>query len=141
MTHLTDAPIDLAALLATGNPADGAVLLFAGTVREHNAGRAVCGMHYSAQRALAEQRLAAVCREAEERFAIRRCHIVHRLGALSLGEISVAVLVQSAHRDAAYRASRFAIDTLKERAPIWKQERYVDGDSAYLDGQALDEAL
>lgn len=140
MTHLTEQVIDTQALLAAPDPADGALLLFAGAVRASNEGRAVRGIHYSAHRRLAEQSLAQICAQVERDFAIRRCQIVHRLGELIVGEISVAVLVQGPHRDATYAASRFAIDKLKAETPIWKQERYLDGDCAYLDGTTLAQA-
>lgn len=139
MQHLTDQAIDLNALLGA-SPADGAHLLFTGTVRQLNDGRPVRGMAYTAQRALAERCLADIEAEAREKFAISRCRIMHRLGELQLGEISVAICIDSPHRDAAYAASRYAIEELKQRAPIWKQEHYCDGDSQYLDGSTLPEA-
>lgn len=141
MTHLTTDPIDLGALLARTDERCGAALLFTGTVRNQNEGRPVSGMHYSAHEALAEAALARICREAQQRFDVAHCLIIHRLGELVLGEVSVAILVQSPHRDAAYQASRWMIETLKQEVPIWKQERYIDGQSRYLDGQSLPEAL
>ena len=141
MNHLTDTAIDLQALNAASTHSDGATLLFTGTVREHNEGRAVDGMTYTAHRPLAEKTLAEICREAEQQFEISRCLIVHRLGVLSLGDISVAIAVHSPHRDAAYAASRWAIEELKRRVPIFKQEHYLDGDSRHLDGTRLDAAL
>jgi molybdopterin synthase catalytic subunit len=141
MSHLCTEAIPLEALLTGAVDTCGANLLFTGTVRDSNEGRAVSGMHYSAHLALAEKALAEICLEAQARFAIQHCHIVHRLGELRLGEISVAITVRSAHRDAAYVASRWAIETLKARVPIWKEERYIDGDSAFLDGQTLEQAL
>lgn len=141
MRHLTHQAIDLNALLGEANHACGASLLFTGTVREHNQGRAVHGMAYSAHEALAEKALGEICQQACEQFAIADCQIIHRLGELKLGEISVAIIVSSAHRDAAYAASRFAIEALKARVPIFKQEFYCDGEARYLDGQTLDQAL
>lgn len=139
--HLTDQAIALEPLLASNSDACGASLLFTGTVREHNDGRPVHGMRYTAHEALAEKALAEICRETEQQYAIEHCHIVHRLGSLGLGEISVAIVVHSAHRDAAYQASRFAIEALKKRVPIFKQEFYSDGEARYLDGETLDAAL
>ncbi|WP_083559054.1 molybdenum cofactor biosynthesis protein MoaE [Oceanococcus atlanticus] len=139
--HLTHNAIALEPLLASTSNACGASLLFTGTVREHNEGRPVNGMRYTAHEPLAEKALAEICREAEQQFAVATCHIVHRLGELRLGDISVAIVVHSAHRAAAYEASRFAIEALKARVPIFKQEFYTDGDARYLDGQTLDAAL
>ncbi len=141
MTHLTTQPIALEPLLQSDGHADGAVLLFTGTVREQNEGRPVHGMTYTAHEPIAEQVLAQICQRAEADFAISRCRIVHRLGELTLGEISVAIAVHSPHRDQAYAASRWAIEELKRSTPIFKQEHYVDGDSRYLDGNTLNEAL
>jgi molybdopterin synthase catalytic subunit len=127
-TALVDRPIDAAALLSeVANHANGASLLFVGTVREINAGRAVSGMEYSAYRAMAERELADIGREAAERFATDDIAIEHRLGTLELGEASVAIAVAHPHRGAAYDASRYVIEQLKKRVPIWKLEHYVDG--------------
>lgn len=141
MPHLTYEPIRLDALLEADNHGSGACLLFTGTVREHNEGRPVSGMSYSAHEALAEKALAEICAEARDLHAIESCRIIHRLGDLALGEISVAIAVHSAHRGAAYAASRWAIEALKQRVPIFKREHYIEGDSRYLDGTTLDEAL
>ena len=121
MKHLCSEAIDLNAL-NNGSFACGASLLFTGVVREQNEGQAVSGMSYSAHEVLAEKALAEICQQAENEFDIESCHIIHRLGALKLGEISVAIAVHSAHRDAAYQASRWAIEALKKRVPIFKQE-------------------
>ncbi len=98
-------------------------------------------MRYTAHEALAEKALAEICLEAQQQFAIASCQIIHRLGALKLGDVSVAIAVHSAHRDAAYQASRWAIEALKKRVPIFKQEFYIDGHAQYLDGTSLEQAL
>ncbi len=141
MKHLCNGPIALEALLACDDPACGAALLFTGCVREHNEGRAVSGMLYTAHERLADKALADICSEALQQFEIRSCRIIHRLGELRLGDISVAIAVQSAHRPAAYEASRWAIEAIKQRVPIWKKEHYIDGASRHLDGHTLDAAL
>ena len=140
MAHLCTDPIKLEPLLAAASHACGASLLFTGVVREQNDGRPVSGMNYSAHAALAEKALAEICSETQQRYAIENCQIVHRLGDLQLGDISVAIVIHSAHRDAAYRASRYAIEALKQRVPIFKQEFYIDGAARYLDGHTLPEA-
>lgn len=141
MQHLTHQAIDIQALLTGVEHADGAAILFTGTVREQNLGRPVNGMAYTAQEAMAEACLATICDEAKAQFEITRCQIIHRLGRLALGEVSVAICVSSPHRAAAYDASRYAIEELKKRAPIWKQEFYIDGENQYLDGQTPPAAL
>ncbi|HXG29315.1 MAG TPA: molybdenum cofactor biosynthesis protein MoaE [Nevskiales bacterium] len=138
MHRLQAEPLDLAALLAATDSADcGALVVFGGTVRNANEGRPVSGMAYSAYAPLAEKLLAEIEQDTLRRFDIRHCRIQHRTGELALGELSVLVVVRAAHRDAAFAAARHAIDTLKQRVPIWKQEHYPDGDSRYLEGVPL----
>lgn len=133
-----ESPLELEPLLReTADPASGALVVFYGTVRDHNDGRPVRSMAYEAHVSMAEKVLAAIEAEVLEKFDVRRCRIVHRIGHLALGEPSVIIVVRSAHRADAYAASRYAIDELKQRAPIWKEEHYADGDSRYLDGIPL----
>lgn len=127
-TAITDSPIDTVALVAeVARGANGATLLFIGTVREVNDGRPVTGIEYSAYRSMAERELADVAREAAEQFKTTDIVIEHRLGTLEIGEASVAVAVAHPHRGLAYDASRYVIEQLKKRVPIWKLEHYVDG--------------
>ncbi len=136
--HLTSEPLELTALLAeTEEPAAGALAIFVGTVRDENEGRRVTGITYEAQPALASRALAAIEQEALARFRIQRCRLVHRTGTLAVGEASVVIVVRSAHRDEAFQALRYAIEELKARVPVWKEEHYEDGRSAYLEGVPL----
>ena len=122
-------PIDGQALIRSVQTAgDGAVALFLGTVRDHNEGRKVTGLEYSAYEEMALQELERVRDQALERFEITRAAVVHRLGALELGATSVAVAVAAPHRAAAFDACRFMIDTLKRTVPIWKKETFEDGE-------------
>jgi molybdopterin synthase catalytic subunit len=107
---------------------DGAVVLFEGVVRNHSCSRKVRFLEYSAYEAMALSELERVGAAAKERFAIRDISIVHRLGRMLPGDCSVAILVVSAHRAAAFEACRFAIDTIKQSVPIWKKEYYEDGE-------------
>ena len=107
--------------------ANGATLLFIGTVREVNDGRAVSGMEYTAYTSMAERELADIVREAAERFGTDDLVVEHRVGPLALGEASVVIAVAHAHRGAAYDASRYVIEQIKQRVPIWKLEHYLDG--------------
>jgi len=131
--RLSQSAIDVAplraSLLATGA---GACASFEGWVRDHNEGRAVTGLAYEAYAALAEAEGAKVLAEARAKFAIVEVACVHRVGELGLGELAVWVGVSAAHRDAAFAACRFVIDEIKARVPIWKHERYIDGDGAWL---------
>lgn len=127
-TAIVERPIDATLLLhEVSNHANGATLLFLGTVREVNDGRAVTGMEYSAYRGMAERELEAIAREASDTFATADIAIEHRIGTLALGDASVAIAVAHPHRGAAYDASRYVIEQLKQRVPIWKLEHYVDG--------------
>jgi molybdopterin synthase catalytic subunit len=132
-TAIVDRPIDPAALLVeVADNSTGATLLFLGTVREVNDGRGVTGIEYSAYRGMAERELADIAREAAERFRSEHIVIEHRLGTLELGEASVAIAVAHPHRGEAYEASRFVIEELKKRVPIWKLEHYIDGERSWV---------
>jgi len=128
-------PIDPAAVLAkVGADEDGASLLFLGVVRDHAEGRAVRGMRYDAYEQMAESVLAEIAGEAAERLGTDRVAVVHRTGELGVGEVSVAIAVSSPHRAEAYEASRYVIEEIKKRLPVWKKERYTDGDAAWVEG-------
>ena len=130
--------IDIEALLAgTESPDAGALVVFGGTVRRHHDDKAVTAIEYSAYEPLAEKALAEVEAEAMARFDILSCVIRHRTGKLEVGELSVVVVVRAAHRAEAFEAGRFAIDTLKKTAPVWKREAYSDGTEVYLQGETL----
>jgi molybdopterin converting factor subunit 1 len=130
---------DLEERLATAE--DGAVVGFIGRTRRspgtpapgqeaeaaRHAGRSVESLGYEAHETMAIRVLGAIADEIEERFAVERLAIVHRTGEVPLGEASIAVVAVAPHRDAAFRAARYAIDETKARAPIWKAERFVDG--------------
>jgi molybdopterin synthase catalytic subunit len=125
---IVDRPIDSAALLAeVARHANGAAILFVGTVREVNDGRAVGGIEYTSYRGMAERELADIVAEAAERFETRDIAVEHRIGVLELGEASVVIAVAHPHRGEAYDASRFVIEEIKRRVPIWKLEHYADG--------------
>jgi molybdopterin synthase catalytic subunit len=132
MTRLTRDPIDLQALQAV-SAEDGALCLFVGVVRNSNAGRSVLHLEYEAYEEMALPMLEDIAEQARLKFPLSAVRIVHRLGRLEIGEASVAVAVASPHRDEAFSACRFAIDTLKATVPIWKKEFYADG-SVWLEG-------
>ncbi len=128
-------PIDAATLLAeVATPSDGAVLLFWGVVRNENDGREVNGLEYEAYAEMAEAKLREIVAEAAQRWRIGEIAAVHRIGKLNVGEASVGIAVAAPHRAEAYEASRYVIEELKRRVPIWKREHYLDGPSAWLGG-------
>jgi molybdopterin synthase catalytic subunit len=135
---ITQEPLALEPLLQeTEDHGSGALVVFYGTVRNTTEGRPVKSMVYEAHVSMAERVLRELEQEVLEQFDVRHCRIVHRIGHLELGEPSVLIVVRSAHRADGYAASRYAIDELKGRAPIWKEEHYADGESQYLDGVPL----
>lgn len=130
-----DGPIDAGRLLSdTLSPADGAALLFWGVVRNQNEGRPVSHLEYSAYAPMAEREMLRIAEEARARFGTGAIHVVHRIGRLEIGEASVAIAVASPHRGQTYEASRYVIEELKQRVPVWKREGYVDGDSDWVPG-------
>ena len=132
--RISEQAIEIAPLRAALESAGaGAYASFEGWVRNHNDGRPVGGLHYEAYAALAQSEGEKVLEEARQRFAIVDAACVHRVGELAIGELAVWVGVSAGHRDAAFAACRFVIDEVKARVPIWKQERYADGESAWLE--------
>ncbi len=132
MIAVVDGPIDLRAVEdAVRSDAFGAVLVFAGVARNEFGGRAVESLMYEAYGEMAVAELRTIAAEAEARWPGTRVAIAHRTGLVAIGEASVVVAVGAPHRAEAYEASRYAIDALKQRAPIWKKEVYADG-SAWI---------
>ena len=119
-------------------PENGAMDMFVGRVRNHNLGKAVNAVSYDAFTPLACEIFRALCEETILKFDSRlRCYIEHHKGRLEIGGISVVIAVGSPHRDESFKACRYLIEELKIRAPVWKQEHYVDGDSEWVQGHAL----
>lgn len=113
----------------------GAEVLFFGVVRNSNDGRSVTAVSYDAFKPLAESVFSEICAEVLVKWGQSlRVALFHRIGRLVVGEISVAIAVGSPHRAEAYDASRYVIEQIKIRAPIWKKEHYADGDSEWLKG-------
>lgn len=113
---------------------DGAVLLFLGIVRDHADGRAVKGMRYDGYVEMAEPILAEIAAEAATRLGTERLAVAHRIGDLVIGDVSVAIAVSSPHRAEAYEASRYVIEEIKTRLPVWKKEHYADGGARWVEG-------
>ena len=133
MFAVVSGPIDVAAI-ARGVRSDacGAVVTFAGVVRERSDDdRDVTGLSYEAHEGMAAQEFDRIASEARSRFGPCEISVVHRIGDLEVGDVSVAVAVAAPHRSAAFDACEYAIDELKRRAPIWKKEHYVRGESEW----------
>jgi molybdopterin synthase catalytic subunit len=113
---------------------DGAAVVFEGIVRNQTRGRKTLYLDYEAYEAMALQQMEGLAKQAVEQFQVRDVALVHRLGRLEIGEISVLIVVASAHRAAAFDACRWLIDTLKRTVPIWKKEHFEDG-AVWADGE------
>lgn len=136
-TAIVTRAIDVPALIGeVAREGHGATALFLGTVRDLNDGRAVTGMEYAAYDAMASRELQRIAGEAAERFAGIALAAEHRIGTLGLGDVSVAVAASHPHRAHALDATRYVIEELKRRVPIWKREHYVDGTREWLDPTA-----
>jgi molybdopterin synthase catalytic subunit/molybdopterin converting factor small subunit len=134
-------PIDTQAVLKRINrPEDGAAIAFEGIVRNNTKGRQTLYLDYEAYEDMALKQMEGLAEEALGRFQVRDVVLVHRLGRLQIGETSVLIVVASAHRGAAYEASRWLIDTLKRTVPIWKKEYFVDG-AVWADGEPFPDEI
>ena len=125
---LSARPLDERAILAPlFAPGAGAIVSFAGRVRDHARGHKVLKLEYDAYPEMAERVFAEIAAEAKVRFPVDDITIHHRSGELAVGEVSVVIAVSAAHRGAAFDACRYVIDNLKQRAPIWKKEHGPNG--------------
>lgn len=132
---ITTEPLDPAALLSSVvAPSDGAVLLFWGVVRNHNDGRGVGHLEYETYTGMAEATLRQIVDEAKQQWALGEVAVAHRVGRLAIGDASVGIAVAAPHRAEVYEASRYIIEELKKRVPIWKREGYLEGDTQWLAG-------
>jgi molybdopterin synthase catalytic subunit len=121
-------------------PADGAVVVFEGIVRDHSHGRRTLYLEYEAYEPMAVRKMEEIGEEIHSKFDVDRVGMIHRLGRLEMGETSVAVVVTSAHRPAAFDACRYAIDRLKQAVPIWKKEYFEDG-AVWAEGEGQTKVL
>ena len=137
MVRLTHDPIDFTALTeAVRSPHCGAVALFLGTVRDLTGDEVTEFLEYEAYPPMAEKKMAEIEVEVRSRWILGEVAMVQRLGRLGVGEISVAVAVSAPHRDAAFEACRFAIDTLKQVVPIWKKDLASVGTGEWIHPEA-----
>ncbi len=134
-----DVGAEIAALTA-GRTDIGGIGAFVGTVRDTAGGRPITAMTLEHYPVMTERAMAAIALEAEQRWSLLGCTLVHRVGLLAPGDGIVLVLAAAAHRQAALDATGFLIDWLKTRAPFWKKERFADGADAWVAAQEADEA-
>jgi molybdopterin synthase catalytic subunit len=133
MSHLTHRPINVERLLAAASGSDrGGTACFIGRVRDHQNGRSVVRLEYSAFEPMAESECAAIVAEARARWPVHVA-LEHRLGELGIGDVAVAVVAASGHRAPAFEACRYVIEEVKRRVPVWKKEHYADGSVEWVD--------
>lgn len=133
MVNLTEDPIDSAALVANVAKAEcGAINVFLGTVRSVTDSKFTRALNYEAHAELARKQMSRIEEEVRARWDVGDVVMVHRLGVLSVGEVSVGVAVSCPHRGDSFDACRFAIDRLKTDVPIWKQDVAPDGTEAWI---------
>ncbi len=132
MIRLVREPIDIKEFEAV-SPADGALCLFLGVVRNENAGKPVLHLDYEAYEEMALPLMQEIAAEAKRKWKLIQVRLVHRLGRLEIGETSVALALAAPHRGEAFDACRYLIDALKATVPIWKKEFHADS-AVWLEG-------
>jgi len=134
LISITEKPIDVDKLLDyVSDQSSGASVLFTGTVRDHNEQDKVSKLHYETYQEMAEKILQEIENEVHAKWKINKFIAIHRTGTLKVGEVSVAVAVSSEHRKEAFEACKFGIDSIKEKAPIWKKE-FSESGTEWLEG-------
>ncbi len=139
---ITFAPLSLTEVYTLADdPVNGAVVVMSGTVRNQTDGKPVVALEYQAYEPMAVQVFTSIAAEIRRLWSnVNRVVIHHRVGRLQIGEISVLVAVGCPHRSEAFEACKYAIDTLKHNAPIWKKEHWADGSSNWVSIGACEEA-
>ena len=112
-----------------GTDSDGSAVFFLGRPRNLSEGKTVSFLEYEIYNGMAKKETDRIILEAKKNFSITECIVIQRYGRVEIGEVSILIAVSSPHRKDSYEASRFIIDTIKERVPVWKKEHYTDGSS------------
>ena len=132
LVDLRETPLDVSEVVAAlDDDASGGLTLFVGRVRDHDGGRDVAGLDYSAHPS-ARDRMREVCERIATEYDVHGVAAVHRTGTLAIGDIAVVVATTAAHRGEAFAASKALIDTLKAEVPIWKHQRFGDGSDEWV---------
>ncbi len=134
---ITREPLDPAPLVAlVSAPANGAVVTFAGIVRDNFGGRSTAHLEYEAYEPMAVKVLGEIAGEAQVRWGTGAIAVHHRVGRLEIGETAVLIAVAAPHRHEAFAAAEWIMDRIKEVAPIWKKEIWADGDAEWVGGES-----
>ncbi len=127
--QLLTTPLDTAACQQwVAAPDKGGLVLFVGTVRNHTQGKEVLRLDFEAYEPMAVNEMRKIAVTIKERWPESKIAIHHRIGQLAIGDVAVVIAVGTAHREAAFAACQYAIDTLKQTVPIWKKEIFADGE-------------
>ena len=133
MFKITSEEIELGDVIRAVEAGDaGAIVHFLGVVRNNTAGREVSYLEYEAYPPMAEKKMAEIAEEIHEKWGLDRVAMIHRVGRLEIGEVSVAVAVASPHRKEAFEACHYAMNRLKQIVPIWKREVWIDGEEEWV---------
>ena len=116
------------------DPQAGAVLIFYGDVRNHSQKHDVSFLEYEAHERMALKQITKIIEQAQQKWELHKVEVIHRLGKLAVTDCSIAIAVSTSHRNEAYEASRYIIDTIKHSVPIWKKEHFVNGESNWSEG-------
>jgi molybdopterin synthase catalytic subunit len=127
---ISDKPLDVQSCIDwVRSPQSGGIDVFIGTVRDSTKGKRVIRLEFEAYEPMALKEMERIAAKAFEKWPVQKLLIHHRTGVLDVGEVPVIIAVSCAHRDAAFEACRFVIDTLKQTVPIWKKEVFEDGET------------
>ncbi|MFN3826775.1 MAG: molybdenum cofactor biosynthesis protein MoaE [Micavibrio sp.] len=119
------------------DPGNGAIDMFIGVVRDNHRGQVVTGITYDVHETLAAAEFYEICLEAQGIWPQTRYYVSHYHGYLPVGGVSVLIAISAPHREEAFEACRYVIEEIKKRAPVWKKEHYIDGESTWLPGHSL----
>jgi molybdopterin synthase catalytic subunit len=132
MAAISDQPLSVDEVVTSlDDPGAGGLVLFVGRVRDHDGGKGVTGLSYSAHPS-ALDRLREVCEKVATSYDVRGVAAVHRVGDLAIGDLAVVVATTAGHRGSSFDASRALIDTLKAEVPIWKHQLFADGTDEWV---------
>ena len=132
LVDLRETPLDVSEVVdALDDDASGGLTLFVGRVRDHDGGKGVDGLDYTAH-PTALEKMREICEQVAEKYDVHGIAAVHRVGTLAIGDIAVIVATTTSHRGEAFDASRMLIDTLKAEVPIWKHQRFADGSDEWV---------
>jgi molybdopterin synthase catalytic subunit len=127
---ISDKPLNIQSCIDwVMSPLSGGIDVFIGTVRDSTKGKRVIKLEFEAYEPMALKEMEKIAAQAIEKWPVQKLLIHHRTGVLGVGEVPVVIAVSCAHRDAAFEACRFVIDTLKQTVPIWKKEVFEDGET------------